>query len=545
MRASGILMPVFSLPGPFGIGTLGKEAFAFVDFLADAKQTYWQILPIGPTGYGDSPYQSFSAFAGNPYFIDYRLLAADGLLTADEIPAEKPVGSVDYGALYNERPVVLKKAADRLLAAFSPAYKAFCKEQAFWLEDYALFMAVKAAQGQAGLADWPDALRCRQPEAIAEAKAALAGSIGYYKAVQFFFYTQWNALKAYANSKGIKLVGDIPIYVSPDSSDLWTHPELFQTDGQMHLTQVAGCPPDAFAADGQLWGNPLYDWPVHKATGFAWWKQRMKHATSIYDVVRIDHFRGFESYYSIPAGNKTAAGGHWEKGPDRDFINAMHESLGEGGIIAEDLGYLTPEVKAMLSASGYPGMKIMQFAFDSRESGNYLPHTYHRNSVVYTGTHDNVTTEGWRTNASAEDVAYACRYLRCQPEELTEAMICACLASVSDTAVIPLADWLHLGSEARINTPSTQGSNWQWRLTCPLPEALAGHIAQLTVLYERAQKFPDHFLPIKAPAPGMCRRFCFFYRTFFQDQIMDILRIFGLISVILPSFCNSLFTNVS
>ena len=485
MRASGILMPVFSLPGPFGIGTLGKEAFAFVDFLADAKQTYWQILPIGPTGYGDSPYQSFSAFGGNPYFIDYRLLAADGLLTADEIPAEKPVGSVDYGALYNERPVILKKAADRLLAALSPAYKAFCKEQAFWLEDYALFMAVKAAQGQAGLADWPDALRCRQPEAIAEAKAALAGSIGYYKAVQFFFYTQWNALKAYANSKGIKLVGDIPIYVSPDSSDLWTHPELFQTDGQMHLTQVAGCPPDAFAADGQLWGNPLYDWPTHKATGFAWWKRRMQHATSIYDVVRIDHFRGFESYYSIPAGNKTAAGGHWEKGPDRDFIHAMHEALGEGGIIAEDLGYLTPEVKAMLAESGYPGMKIMQFAFDSRESGNYLPHTYPRNSVVYTGTHDNVTTEGWRTNASPEDVAYACRYLRCKPEDLTESMICACLASVSDMAIIPLADWLHLGSEARINTPSTQGANWQWRLGSPMPGSLAAHIAQLTALYER------------------------------------------------------------
>lgn len=487
MRASGILMPVFSLPGPFGIGTLGKEAFAFVDFLADAKQTYWQILPIGPTGYGDSPYQSFSAFAGNPYFIDYRLLADVGLLTADEVPAARPVGPIDYGALYNERPVILKKAADRLLAAPSPSYEVFCEAQSFWLEDYALFMAVKAEQGQAGLADWPDDLRCRKPEAIAAAKQRLAGAVDYYKAVQFFFYTQWNALKAYANGKGVRLVGDIPIYVSPDSSDLWTHPELFQTDGEMHLTQVAGCPPDAFAADGQLWGNPLYDWPTHKATGFAWWKQRMKHATSIYDVVRIDHFRGFESYYSIPAGNKTATGGHWEKGPDRDFINAMHENLGEGGIIAEDLGYLTPEVKAMLSASGYPGMKIMQFAFDSRESGNYLPHTYHRNSVVYTGTHDNVTTEGWRTNASAEDVAYACRYLRCQPEELTEAMICACLASVSDTAVIPLADWLHLGSEARINTPSTQGSNWQWRLTCPLPEALAGHIAQLTVLYERAQ----------------------------------------------------------
>ena len=488
MRASGILMPVFSLPGPFGIGTLGSEATAFVDFLAEAKQTYWQILPIGPTGYGDSPYQSFSAFAGNPYFIDFRLLAADGYLTAEEIPAAQPVNTVDYGALYNQRPVLLKKAADRLLAAPSPAYEAFCAAQSFWLEDYALFMAVKAEQGQAGLAGWPDALRCREPEAIAAAKARLADQICYHKAVQFFFYTQWNALKAYANRKGVLLVGDIPIYVSPDSSDLWTHPELFQTDGQMHLTHVAGCPPDAFAADGQLWGNPLYDWPAHKATGFDWWKRRMKHATSIYDVVRIDHFRGFESYYSIPAGSTTAAGGHWEKGPDRDFIHAMQQTLGGGNIIAEDLGFLTPEVKAMLAESGYPGMKIMQFAFDSRESGNYLPHTYPRNSVVYTGTHDNVTTEGWRSNASAEDVAYACRYLRCTPETLTEGMICACLASVSDTAIIPLADWLHLGSEARINTPSTQGANWHWRLAQPLPAALAGHIGELTTLYERVPK---------------------------------------------------------
>ena len=488
MRASGILMPVFSLPGPFGIGTLGSEATAFVDFLAEAKQTYWQILPIGPTGYGDSPYQSFSAFAGNPYFIDFRLLAADGYLTAEEIPAAQPVDTVDYGALYNQRPVLLKKAADRLLAAPSPAYEAFCTAQSFWLEDYALFMAVKAEQGQAGLADWPDALRCREPEVIASAKARLADQISYHKAVQFFFYTQWNALKAYANRKGVLLVGDIPIYVSPDSSDLWTHPELFQTDGQMHLTHVAGCPPDAFAADGQLWGNPLYDWRAHKATGFDWWKRRMKHATSIYDVVRIDHFRGFESFYSIPAENTTAAGGHWEKGPDRDFIHAMQQALGGGNIIAEDLGYLTPEVKAMLAESGYPGMKIIQFAFDSRESGNYLPHTYPRNSVVYTGTHDNVTTEGWRSNASAEDVAYACRYLRCTPETLTEGMICACLASVSDTAIIPLADWLHLGSEARINTPSTQGANWRWRLAQSLPAALAGHIAALTTLYERVPK---------------------------------------------------------
>ena len=259
MRACGILMPVFSLPGPFGIGTLGKEAFAFVDFLAGEKQTYWQILPIGPTGYGDSPYQSFSAFAGNPYFIDYRLLVEQGFLTQAELPAPQPVGAIDYGALYRERPLVLKKAADRLLASPTEAYHTFCTMQDFWLEDYALFMAVKAEQHQAGLADWQDALRTRQPEALAAARARLAEQVDYHKAVQFFFYTQWNALKAYANAKGVQLVGDIPIYVSPDSSDLWTHPELFQTDGQVHLTQVAGCPPDAFAADGQLWGNPLYD----------------------------------------------------------------------------------------------------------------------------------------------------------------------------------------------------------------------------------------------------------------------------------------------
>ena len=341
------------------------------------------------------------------------------------------MGAIDYGALYRERPLVLKKAADRLLASPTDAYHTFCTMQDFWLEDYALFMAIKAEQHQAGLADWPDALRTRR-----------AGSTGRrpgrgwrsrwitHKAVQFFFYTQWNALKAYANAKGVQLVGDIPIYVSPDSSDLWTHPELFQTDGQVHLTQVAGCPPDAFAADGQLWGNPLYDWPRHQATDFAWWKRRMQHATSIYNVVRIDHFRGFESYYSIPAGNKTAAGGHWEKGPDRAFIQAMHECLGEGGIIAEDLGYLTPEVKAMLAASGYPGMKVMQFAFDRREPGNYLPYTYPANSVVYTGTHDNVTTEGWQQTASPRGCGLRLPLPALHSRStLTEAMICACLAS--------------------------------------------------------------------------------------------------------------------
>ena len=464
MRASGILMPVFSLPGPFGIGTLGKEAFAFVDFLADAKQTYWQILPIGPTGYGDSPYQSFSAFAGNPYFIDYRLLADVGLLMADEVPAARPVGPIDYGALYNERPVILKKAADRLLAAPSPSYEAFCEAQSFWLEDYALFMAVKAEQGQAGLADWPDDLRCRKPEAIAAAKQRLAGAVDYYKAVQFFFYTQWNALKAYANGKGVRLVGDIPIYVSPDSSDLWTHPELFQTDGQMHLTQVAGCPPDAFAADGQLWGNPLYDWPVHKATGFAWWKQRMKHATSIYDVVRIDHFRGFAGYYAIPYGDKTAEHGRWREGPGYALFAAIKKKLGSPRIIAEDLGFLTEDVNALLKECGYPGMKVLEFAFDSRDGGDYRPHSYPNNCIAYVGTHDNEPVNGWMETAAPEDVERAVRYLNLTKKEGYHwGMMRGVWSSVADLAVVQAQDVLGLGHESRMNTPSTLGGNWCWR----------------------------------------------------------------------------------
>ena len=488
MRASGILMPVFSLPGPFGIGTLGKEAFAFVDFLADAKQTYWQILPIGPTGYGDSPYQSFSAFAGNPYFIDYRLLADVGLLTADEVPAARPVGPIDYGALYNERPVILKKAADRLLAAPSPSYEAFCEAQSFWLEDYALFMAVKAEQGQAGLADWPDDLRCRKPEAIAAAKQRLAGAVDYYKAVQFFFYTQWNALKAYANGKGVRLVGDIPIYVSPDSSDLWTRPELFQTDGQTHLTQVAGCPPDAFAADGQLWGNPLYDWPRHKAEDFAWWKRRMQHATSIYDVVRIDHFRAFHSYWSVPTGAKNAREGHWEDGPGMELLHALQKSAPQLELIAEDLGDLGPEALQFVRTCGIPGMKVMVFAFDPVGESAYLPHNCQRDSVIYTGTHDTPTFLQWLRETDPDSRLFASRYLRLRQDEgLGWGVISGAWAAPSRLAIAPLQDVLGLGSDARMNTPGTMGSqNWSWRVR---QEAfnpyVSGKLREITRTYRR------------------------------------------------------------
>ena len=498
MRESGILMPVSSLPGPYGIGCFGKEAEKFVDFLAAAGQKIWQILPLSPTGYGDSPYQSCSAFAGNPYFIDLDALKAEGLLTAAQLKAEpwgKDPLAVDYGTLYTSRYKILRAAYAAWCkqweglhgcARYYPdAYYAFTLENEDWLEDYALYMALKTANGMKSWTEWPREYRLRDGGALERFRAENEEEIGFWKFLQYEFAAQWKKVKAYANEKGIQILGDIPIYVSADSVDAWVGGPLFELDANGGFARVAGCPPDYFAADGQLWGNPLYNWPRHEAEDFRWWKRRIKHATSIYDVVRIDHFRGFESYYSIPAGNKTAAGGHWEKGPDRAFIDAMHKALGEGGIIAEDLGYLTPEVKAMLAASGYPGMKIMQFAFDSREPGNYLPYTYPRNSVVYTGTHDNVTAEGWRQSASAEDVAYACRYLRCAPEDLTEAMICACLSCVSDMAVIPLADWLHLDAEARINTPSTQGANWQWRLTQPLTPALSAHIAELTALYHR------------------------------------------------------------
>ena len=488
MRACGILMPVFSLPGPFGIGTLGKEAFAFVDFLARAKQTYWQILPIGPTGYGDSPYQSFSAFAGNPYFIDFRVLHEQGYLTADEIPAEVPVGPVDYGVLYQQRPVVLQKAADRLLAAASVEYKNFCTAQSFWLDDYALFMAVKAEQGQAGLCDWPDDLRCRKPEAIAAAKQRLAGAVDYYKAVQFFFYTQWNALKAYANGKGILLVGDIPIYVAADSADAWAGRELFETDAEGRPRRVAGCPPDYFAEDGQLWGNPLYDWEYHRRTGYAWWISRVRHALSIYDILRIDHFRGFDTYWAIPAGETTARNGRWEQGPRMELFHALHNALGSLPIVAEDLGEMFDSVRELLAESGFPGMKVLQFAFDSREPSDYLPHRYPTNCICYTGTHDNETLIQWCEGLDAECDAYAREYLGISAaDDLADAIIEAGMQSRAQLFIMQMQDYLRLGKEARMNEPGRLlPSNWRWRM---LPgaanDALAAKIAGLTARANR------------------------------------------------------------
>ena len=493
MRTSGILMPVSSLPSPYGIGSLGAEAYRFVDFLAAAGQRYWQILPIGPTGYGDSPYQSFSAFAANPYFIDLDALEQRGLLTHDEIARfdfgpDAPEG-IDYGALFRTRFAVLELAVRRFDAG-EDAFRDFCAANAFWLDDYALFMALKAENGMRAFSLWPKDVRARRPAALAAARARLAGQVRFWQVVQYLFYEQWAALKAYANAKGVEFIGDIPIYVSPDSSDLWADPSLFQVDADGALTEVAGCPPDAFAADGQLWGNPLYNWDVHLKTGCAWWIRRLRHASAVYDVVRIDHFRGFESYYAIPARDKTAVNGVWRKGPGTAFIDVIRRKLPDVRIIAEDLGYLTDDVKALLRASGFPGMKVLQFAFggfDSREESDYLPHNYTQNSVVYTGTHDNTTTADWELSAPAGDVAFARRYLDVDGgADFTRRFIRAALASVSVTAVIPMPDWLGLGAEARINTPSTLGGNWLWRMDpAALTDALAADILALTKLYGR------------------------------------------------------------
>lgn len=377
--------------------------------------------------------------------------------------------------------------AVRRFDAGEDAFRDFCAANAFWLDDYALFMALKAENGMRAFSLWPKDVRARRPAALAAARARLAGQVRFWQVVQYLFYEQWAALKAYANAKGVEFIGDIPIYVSPDSSDLWADPSLFQVDADGALTEVAGCPPDAFAADGQLWGNPLYNWDVHLKTGCAWWIRRLRHASAVYDVVRIDHFRGFESYYAIPARDKTAVNGVWRKGPGTAFIDVIRRKLPDVRIIAEDLGYLTDDVKALLRASGFPGMKVLQFAFDSREESDYLPHNYTQNSVVYTGTHDNTTTADWELSAPAGDVAFARRYLDVEGgADFTRRFIRAALASVSDTAVIPMPDWLGLGAEARINTPSTLGGNWLWRMDpAALTDALAADILALTKLYGR------------------------------------------------------------
>lgn len=491
MRTSGILMPIFSLPSEYGIGTLGKEAFSFVDFLKKAGQTYWQILPIGITGFGDSPYQSVSSYAGNPYFIDLELLAADGLLKKEEIESYEwgeSSARVDYELLYKNRYPLLRKAYDRFKTKKSKAYDLFCKENGWWLDNYSLYAAIKKNQGFASFDCWEEGLKLKNPEALKKAKKDFSEDISFYKTLQFFFAKQWFALKEYANKNGIYIIGDIPIYVALDSADVWGEPEQFQLDNNFKPTAVAGCPPDAFSEDGQLWGNPLYNWKLMGKEGYKWWINRIGYCAKLYDLVRIDHFRAFSAYFSIPAEDKTAVNGKWVKGPGIKLFKALKERLGELNIIAEDLGTIDDAVRSLLKATGFPGMKVLQFAFDPGSESSYLPHNItDRNCVVYTGTHDNDTAVGYMENAPEQQVKFMREYLRIgENESFNWGIIKSAMATSADRVILQMQDFLGLDNSARINTPATEYGNWQWRIGegCT-NDWLAGIIYDTTKTYYR------------------------------------------------------------
>ena len=489
MRHSGILMHITSLPAPYGVGTMGKSALEFIDFLEKAGQTLWQILPLSPTGYGDSPYQSCSTYAGNHYLIDLDALVQDGLLTSEELSgicwggnAEK----VDFGLLYQHRLPVLRKAYSRFTDA--EALEAFCRENGDWLPDFTLYMALKDEYQGLPWFSWPDQLKKRNPDALWQTRQNLRDSIRFYSFVQYLFFKQWNALRDYAHKKNVRIIGDVPIYVPMDSVDVWANPELFQLDGDLKPEAVAGVPPDGFTADGQLWGNPLYRWEAHKKEHYGWWLRRLGAAGKLYDIVRLDHFRGFEAYWSVPATDSTARNGHWVEGPNMDFINAVKTGLPKLELIAEDLGYLTPSLLKMRDDSGWPGMKVLEFAFDSKEPSDYLPHTYPENSVCYTGTHDNMTMRQWFETADAEAVEYAKSYMALSEQEgYVWGTIRTACASVSRICVVQLQDYLNLSGAARMNCPGTSdGTNWTWRVQDGLcTDELAEKIYKLTALYGR------------------------------------------------------------
>ena len=492
MRRNGMLLPIASLPSPYGIGGFSKEAYEFIDLLEETGQKLWQILPLGPTSYGDSPYQSFSTFAGNPYFIDLDTLAEKGWLTKEACEASDYGDNesyIDYGRIYNSRFVLLKQAFLNSDILSDEKFTEFCKDNQHWLPDYALYMALKNQNDGKSWIEWEEEICLRKPEAVEYYKKELEEECNFYEFLQYEFHEQWTKVKEYAHKKGIQIVGDVPIYVAFDSADTWANPELFQLDEKNLPLGVAGCPPDAFSATGQLWGNPLYNWAYHKKTGYDWWLKRIAYCFDLYDIVRIDHFRGFDEYYSIPYGDETAVNGHWEKGPGMDLFNTVKEKLGELDIIAEDLGFLTESVFQLLKDSGYPGMKVLQFAFDPSEDSDYLTYKYQRNCVVYTGTHDNDTTAGWFEKLSDEDREVALRYMNSfytPKEEQHWDLIALAMRSTADTCIIPVQDFLGLGSEARINMPSTLGDNWKWRMTKgAFSEELKEKIRRMTKLYGR------------------------------------------------------------
>ncbi len=489
MRSCGILMHITSLPSPYGIGTLGTETERFADWLKQAGQKYWQVLPIGPTGYGDSPYQPFSSFAGNPLLIDLDDLVANGMLArhkCEEADFGDDPSYVDYAKVNNAKTLLLKEA----FKSFNEDnnFKEFAEKENFWLEDYALFTALKGKYDQKPWSTWDEDIRRREPKALEKCKKELSKEIKFVKFVQYMFFTQWDKFHRYCAKNDIKIIGDIPIYVSPDCSDVWANPELFELDGDLNPKRVAGVPPDYFSATGQLWGNPLYDWKAMKKDGYKWWLQRIQKSTEIYDMLRIDHFRAFDTYYAIPFGAPTAEHGVWENGPGMDLFDTVKEKLGDANIIAEDLGDIFDSVKKLLKDSGFPGMKVLQFGFNPEyNDSEFLPHNYPENVCAYTGTHDNATVMEWYRDADENTRAMAKRYLK--PglfERMNMCFIRAVYASPARLAIVPMQDVIGLGKEARMNVPSTVGGNWMWRMKqSELTEARAENLRELAETYFR------------------------------------------------------------
>ncbi len=494
-RSAGVLMSITSLPSKYGIGCFSKSAYDFVDWLKGAGQSYWQILPLVPTSYGDSPYQSFSTYAGNPYFISLEELIKEGVLTEEECDAAdfgSAADDIDYAKIYEARYPLLRKAYERSNITSDPEYLRFVDENAWWLKDYALFMAVKSRFNGAAWTEWAEDIRVRYTPAMEYYHKELYFDIEFQQFLQYKFFAQWMKLKNYANSQGIQLIGDIPIYVAMDSADAWANPELFQLDKDNMPLAVAGCPPDGFSATGQLWGNPLYRWDYHEQTGYYWWIGRLAYCFKLYDVVRIDHFRGFDEYYSIPYGDETAENGHWEKGPGMKLFNRIREVLGDCQVVAEDLGYMTDSVRQLVRDSGFPNMKVLEFAFDARDTGSasdYLPHNYTENCVAYTGTHDNETIIGWLDCISKEEKQSVRDYLcdeKTAQKNLHWSLICLIMRSRANACVIPMQDYLGLDNKCRMNQPSTVGKNWKWRVTEEqLSEELQKKIRTLTIRYGR------------------------------------------------------------
>ena len=530
-RNAGILMPVSSLPSPYGIGTFGKDAYDFVTFVKECNHKYWQVLPLGPTTYGDSPYQSYSAFAGNPYFVDLDMLIEAGFLLKSEVISRDwgdgivPVNVseddavngrfgtyrdgnigderyVSYEKIYNNRFDILRIAYNRFKAACAeskktlakglPLYKQFdnfVKDNADWLEDYALFMALKSHFNNVSWGEWETDIKFRKPEAMSRYEEQLSDDIGYWKFIQFEFYLQWNALKQYANSNGIEIIGDIPIYMGYDSVDVWANQGEFQLDENLTPIKVAGVPPDAFSDAGQKWGNPLYDYDKMEANGFSWWRKRMAASAKLYDVIRIDHFIGIVKYYTIPADMPDARQGEYRQGPGQKLLDAINESIGDKKIIAEDLGVEVPEVAKILKENGYPGMKVLEFAFGGDRKNPHLPYNYTQNLVCYGGTHDNETLKGWLDSIEPEEIEMIQKYIGRKVEdksELVDEVIRMAQASTANTCIIPMQDYLHLDNKARMNTPSTLGGNWCWRAkSTQITKKLSNTIKEVTVIYGR------------------------------------------------------------